>query len=223
MALRRHEVTFETLSREILDGFAGLAASLVGDAMNREQVMAAAIKPIAPGTRIRGQARTVNAMAGDNGIIHAAIPYARPGEILVVNGMGVEDVAVWGEVMTHAALKQGIAGIVLDGAMRDVAEIRELGFAVFCRAIVPRGPHKGFGGTIDGTISCGGVAVSPGDLVIGDDDGVAVIPLSEVTAVQAAASAALERETIWLDEIAKGKTTRELLGLPEPGLVPTDE
>jgi regulator of RNase E activity RraA len=125
--------------------------------------------------------------------------------------------------MTHAALKQGIAGIVLDGAMRDVAEIRELGFAVFCRAIVPRGPHKGFGGTIDGTISCGGVAVSPGDLVIGDDDGVAVIPLSEVTAVQAAASAALERETIWLDEIAKGKTTRELLGLPEPGLVPTDE
>jgi regulator of RNase E activity RraA len=173
MALRRHEVTFETLSRDILDGFNGLAASQVGDAMNREQIMAAAIKPIAVGTRICGQARTVNAMAGDNGIIHAAIPYARPGEILVVNGMGVEDVAIWGEVMTHAAQKQGIAGIVLDGAVRDVAEMREMGFPVFCRAVVPRGPHKGFGGTIDGAISCAGVAVSPGDLVIGDDDGVA--------------------------------------------------
>ena len=223
MALRRHEVTFETLSRDILDGFNGLAASQVGDAMNREQIMAAAIKPIAVGTRICGQARTVNAMAGDNGIIHAAISYVRAGEILVVNGMGVEDVAIWGEVMTHAAQKQGIAGIVLDGAVRDVAEIREMGFPVFCRAVVPRGPHKGFGGTIDGAISCAGVAVSPGDLVIGDDDGVAVVPLAEVGTAQAAAREAQARETVWLEEIAKGKSTRELLGLPEPELVPTDD
>lgn len=223
MALRRHEVTFEILSREFLDGFGGLAAAQVGDAMNREQIMAAAIKPIAEGTRICGQARTVNAMAGDNGIIHAAIPHMRPGEILVVNGMGVEDVAIWGEVMTHAAQKQGIAGIVLDGAVRDVAEMREMGFPVFCRAVVPRGPHKGFGGTIDGAISCAGVAVSPGDLVIGDDDGVAVVPLAQVRAVQAAAIEAQKREWGWLEEIAKGKTTRELLGLPEPELVPTDD
>lgn len=223
MALRRHEVNFETLSRETMDGFTGLAASQVGDAMNREQIMAAAIKPIAPGTRICGQARTVNAMAGDNGIIHAAIPHAQPGEILVVNGMGVEDVAIWGEVMTHAAQRQGIAGIVLDGAVRDVAEMREMGFSVFCRAVVPRGPHKGFGGTIDGAISCGGVAVSPGDLVIGDDDGVAVVPLAEVRAVQTAAAQAQKREWAWLEEIAKGKTTRELLGLPEPELVLTDD
>ncbi|MCK4867493.1 MAG: RraA family protein [Alphaproteobacteria bacterium] len=222
MALRRHEVTFETLSREFLDGFDGLAASQVGDAMNREQIMAAAIKPIAPGTRICGQARTVNAMAGDNGIIHAAISFVRPGEILVVNGMGVEDVAIWGEVMTHAALKQGIAGIVLDGAVRDVAEMRALGFPVFCRAVVPRGPHKGFGGTIDGAISCAGAAVSPGDLVIGDDDGVAVLPLAEVRAVQAAAGAARARETVWLAEIAKGRSTSDLMGLPEPELVAKD-
>lgn len=223
MALRRHEVTFETLSREVLDGFAGLAASQVGDAMNREQIMAAAIKPIAEGTRICGQARTVNAMAGDNGIIHAAIPHLRPGEILVVNGMGVEDVAVWGEVMTHAAQKQGIAGIVLDGAVRDVAEMRAMGFPVFCRAVVPRGPHKGFGGTIDGAIACAGVAVSPGDLVIGDDDGVAVVPLAQVRAVQAAAREAQKREGVWLEEIAKGKTTPELLDLPQPELVAADD
>lgn len=223
MALRRHEVNFEILSQEVLDGFTGLASSQVGDAMNREQVMSAAIKPIAEGTRLRGQARTVNAMAGDNGIIHAAIPYVRPGEILVVNGMGLEDVAIWGEVMTHAAQKQGIAGIVLDGAVRDAAEMRELGFPVFCRAIVPRGPHKGFGGTIDATIACGGVAVSPGDLVIGDDDGVSVVPLAQIRAVQAAAREAQKREWAWLEQIAKGKTTRELLGLPEPELVLSDD
>lgn len=223
MALRRHEVNFEILPPEILEGFTGLASSLVGDAMNREQIMSAAIKPIAQGTRICGQARTVNAMAGDNGIIHAAIPFARHGEILVVNGMGVEDVAIWGEVMTHAAMKQGIAGIVLDGAVRDIADMREMGFPVFCRAAVPRGPHKGFGGTIDGAISCGGVAVSPGDVVIGDDDGVAVVPLAQVKTVQAAAREAQKREWAWLEEIAKGKTTRELLGLAEPELVLGDD
>lgn len=222
MALRRHEVSFELLPEEILDGFVGLASSLVGDAMNREQVMAAAIKPIAAGMRLRGQARTVNAMAGDNGIIHAAIPYVRRGEVLVVNGMGVEDVAIWGEVMTRAAQEQGIAGIVLDGAVRDVADLREMGFPVFCRTAVPRGPHKGFGGTIDGPVACAGVTVSPGDLVIGDDDGVAVVPLDQVRNVQAAARDAQVREWEWLEQIAKGKTTRELLGLPEPELVLTD-
>lgn len=223
MALRRHEVSFETLPREVMDEFTGLASSLVGDAMNREQVMAAAIKPIAPGMRLRGQARTVNAMAGDNGIIHAAIPYVKPGEVLVVNGMGVEDVAIWGEVMTRAALEQRIGGIVLDGAVRDLAELRELGFPVFCRAAVPRGPHKGFGGTIDASIACAGVNVTPGDLVIGDDDGVAVVPLAQIRTVLAAAKEAQNREWAWLEQIAKGKTTRELLGLPEPELVLTDD
>lgn len=222
MALRRHEVSFEILPEEVLDGFVGLASSLVGDAMNREQVMAAAIKPIAAGMRLRGQARTVNAMAGDNGIIHAAIPHVRPGEVLVVNGMGVEDVAIWGEVMTRAAQEQGIAGIVLDGAVRDVADLREMGFPVFCRSAVPRGPHKGFGGTIDSSVACAGVTVSPGDLVIGDDDGVVVVPLDQVRTVQAAAKEAQAREWEWLEQIAKGKTTRELLGLPEPELVLTD-
>ena len=222
MALRRHEVSFEILPEDILDGFVGLASSLVGDAMNREQVMAAAIKPIASGMRLRGQARTVNAMAGDNGITHAATPHVRAGEVLVVNGMGVEDVAIWGEVMTRAAQEQGIAGIVLDGAVRDVADLREMGFPVFCRAAVPRGPHKGFGGTIDAPVACAGVTVSPGDLVIGDDDGVVVVPLDQVRTVQAAAKEAQAREWEWLEQIAKGKTTRELLGLPEPELVLTD-
>lgn len=223
MALRRHEVDFEILPPEVLDGYAGLASSLVGDAMNREQVMAAAIKPIAAGMRLRGQARTVNAMAGDNGIIHAAIPLVRQGEVLVVNGMSVDDVAIWGEVMTRAAVEQGIGGIVLDGAVRDLADLREMEFPVFCRAAVPRGPHKGFGGTIDAEISCAGVAVAPGDLVVGDDDGVAVVPLTQVRAVMKAAKEAQKREWAWLEEIAKGKTTRELLGLPDPELVLPDD
>lgn len=216
MALRRYIADFPALPAATVEAFRSVDASVAGDAMNRERVMAAAIKPLAPGTRLCGQARTVSAMAGDNGIIHAAIPLVEPGQVLVIDAAGIEDIAVWGEVMTRAAMHRGIAGVVLDGATRDAAAIRELGFPMFCRAVVPRGPHKGFGGTIDDVVAAGGVAVSPGDLVIGDDDGVAVVPLHCVDAVLAAARAAREKEERWFEEIAAGRTTAELIGIPEP-------
>jgi regulator of RNase E activity RraA len=90
---------------------------------------------------------------------------------------------------------------------------------VFCRAVSPRGPHKGFGGTIDGTISCGGVAVSPGDLVIGDDNGVVVVPAAEAEAVLEVARAGVERERNTMQKIEEGQTTAELLGIPDPEII----
>lgn len=219
MALRRHIAEFPALPAETIAGFRDLAASVVGDAMNREHVMAAAIKPLAPGMRLCGQARTVSAMPGDNSAGHMALSLANEGEVLVIDGGGLEDVAVWGEVMTRVATARGIAGVVLDGATRDAAEIRAMGFAMFCRAISPRGPHKGFGGTIDGTVSAGGIAVSPGDLVIGDDDGVAVVPLAMVDAVLAAARDSAARERKWLKAIAEGQNTADLFGIPAPEII----
>ena len=219
MPLYRHIAEFPALSTETLAAARGTASSLLGDAMNRAGIMAAAIKPIAPGTRLAGQARTVTSMAGDNGIIHAAIPLMRPGEVLVVDAARVDDVAVWGEIMTRSAVRRGIAGLVLDGAIRDVAAVREIGFPVYCRAVVPRGPHKGFGGTIDAAIACGGVSVAPGDLIVGDDDGIAVVPLADVDAVLAAAHAARAREAETIAKIEGGKTSAEILGIPEPEIV----
>jgi regulator of RNase E activity RraA len=219
MPLYRHIVEFPALSTETLAAARGTASSLLGDAMNRAGIMAAAIKPIAPGTRLAGQARTVTSMAGDNGIIHAAIPLMRPGEVLVVDAARVDDVAVWGEIMTRSAVRRGIAGLVLDGAIRDVAAVREIGFPVYCRAVVPRGPHKGFGGTIDAPVACGGVPVAPGDLIVGDDDGIAVVPLAEVDAVLAAAHTAQAREAETIAKIEGGKTSAEILGIPEPEIV----
>ncbi|MDH3228203.1 MAG: RraA family protein [Alphaproteobacteria bacterium] len=219
MPLYRRIVDFPVLPAETVATARGLAASLLGDAMNRAGIMAAAIKPVAPGTRLAGQAHTVSSMAGDNGIIHAAIPHVRAGEVLVVDAARVDDVAVWGEIMTHAAMQRGIAGLVLDGAIRDVAAIRELGFAVYCRAVVPRGPHKGFGGTIDAPIACGGVPVAPGDLIVGDDDGIAVVPLADVERVLAAAQAAEAREAATMAKIEGGMTSAEILGIPEPEIV----
>ncbi len=215
----RRPVDFPALPAETVAAARDIAASLLGDAMNRSNVMAAAIKPVAPGTRLAGQARTVTTMSGDNGIIHAAIPLLRAGEVLVVDAARLDDVAVWGEIMTHAAMARGVAGLVLDGAIRDVAAIREMGFPVYCRAVVPRGPHKGFGGTIDAPIACGGVPVAPGDLVVGDDDGVAVVPLAAVDTVLAAAQAAEIREQETIAKIRQGATTAGLLGIPEPEVV----
>lgn len=219
MPFYRRIVEFPTLPAETIASAGGIAASLLGDAMNRSGIMEAAIKPIGPGMQLAGQARTVTTMSGDNGIIHAAIPHMRAGEVLVVDAARVEDVAVWGEIMTHCAMQHGVAGLVVDGAIRDVAAIRVMGFPVYCRAVVPRGPHKGFGGTIDAPIACGGVPVSPGDLIVGDDDGIAVVPLADVDSVLAGAKAAEAREQQTIEKIRQGMTSAELLGLAEPEII----
>jgi len=215
MSIQRYEINFESLSVDTLTAWRDLPPAIVSDCMNRTGVMASAIKPVAAGTRMLGQARTVTCMVGDNGALHAALGLLRPSEILVVDAGGFEDTAVWGGIMTRAAIKCGIGGLVVDGAVRDVAEIRELGFSCFSRAIVPAGPHKGFGGVIDGPIACAGCPVSPGDIVIGDDDGICVVPLQRAAEIHAASldKVAQEKETNL--QTADGKLPAESLGLAE--------
>ena len=174
MTLQRHAIDFETLKPETLDAWRGIPPAIVSDCMNRTHFMAAAIKPVRPGTRLAGQARTVTSMVGDNSISHAAIALVNEGEVLVIDAGGYTDVAVWGSIMTRAAMARGIAGLVIDGAVRDVAEIRELGFPCFARAHVPAGPHKGFCGIIDGPLSCAGCLVKPGDVGVVGGEGRAV-------------------------------------------------
>ena len=219
MTLQRYETDFEALPPETLDAWRDIPPAIVSDCMNRTHFMAAAIKPVKPGIPLVGQARTVTAMVGDNGISHAAIPLVEKGQILVIDAGGYDDVAVWGGIMTRAAIARGVAGVVIDGGIRDVAEIRELGFPVYARAHVPSGPHKGFGGIIDGPISCAGCPVKPGDIVIGDDDGVAVVPLEWADDMLAASREKLRQEEDTLKQIAEGKTSAELLGIGEVEII----
>ncbi len=219
MALQRHRVDFEVLSPETLALWHKIPPAVAGDCMNRTQCMAGAIKPVGAGMALVGQARTVQSMVGDNSISHAAVALTRPGEVLVIAAGGVPDVAVWGGVATRAAIARGIAGVVIDGAVRDLVELRELGLPVYASAVVPAGPHKGFGGMIDGAIACAGCPVKPGDVVLGDDDGVVVVPLERQAAILAAGQAKLEAEERWLEAIAAGKTMAEVLGLPEPEMI----
>ncbi len=178
MAVRRHDIQFERLSPEVLAAWGEIPPAVASDCMNRENFMAAAIKPLRPGTKLVGQARTVTSMVGDNGVSHVATALVGAGEVMVIDAGGYPDAAVWGGVATRAAMARGVAGVVIDGAVRDVAEIRELGFPCYARAVVPGGPHKGFGGTIDGAIACAGCRVSRGDIVLGDVVGFAVVRLA---------------------------------------------
>jgi 4-hydroxy-4-methyl-2-oxoglutarate aldolase len=219
MAIQQYRTDYRRLERRELDAWEGVAPAIVGDCMNRAQVMAARIKPLSPGIRLIGQARTVNCMVGDNAAIHVAIGLAEPGEVLVVDARAHLDTAVWGGIMTRAAMQRGLAGIVLDGALRDAAEIRELGFAAFCAGVVPAGPSKGFGGVIDGAISCGGVAVASGDLIVGDDDGVAVVPLAREAELLAASREKITQEDATNAQTAKGIMPAERMGLAKPELI----
>lgn len=218
MPLYRQTADFQRMNEDRLAAWRDIPAAVASDCMNRAQTMAAIMKPLAPGMRLCAQARTVACMVGDNGPIHAAVRQIEPGhgEVLVVAAGGYGDTAVWGGLLTQAAMARGLAGVVVDGAVRDAAEIRALGFPCFASAIVPAGPHKGFGGTIDGSVSCAGCVLRPGDLVLGDDDGVAVVPLERQAEVLAAARQKIAQEEEALRRLAAGESLADQFGVPEP-------
>lgn len=157
-------------------GFADLSTPNIGDAMDRLGVVDSRIKPVWRGPQIAGPAFTVWTRAGDNAYLHRAIAEASPGEIVVVNGQGDETRALLGDLICARARKAGIAGFVVDGAVRDRAGLEQVGMPVFARAISPAGPYKHGPGVLNCPIAIGGVSVAPGDIVVGDEDGVVVVP-----------------------------------------------
>jgi len=145
---------------------------------------------------------------GDNLMIHTAMTMAKPGDILVIDGKADRTCALMGAIMISACRKMGFGGVVIDAAIRDSEELRALGFPVFAVGTNPNGPTKFVPGRINWPVSCGGVAVQPGDLVVGDADGVVVIERDKAASLleQAAVKVADERKR--LADIAEGKNLR---------------
>lgn len=210
MAIQRAQASFEQLDNNALEVWKQIPAAIAGDAMNRQNIMHANIAPLGKGYHMVGQARTVSAVAGDNSAIHAALGFVKPGQILVIDGGGYSDRALWGGILSSYAKRMQLAGVVLDGAVRDIAELRADTMPVYCCGRNPAGPSKGWGGMIDVPISCGGVAVKPGDLIIGDDDGVAVIPLERADAILVGAKERLSFEADVLKRIDAGEDTASI-------------
>lgn len=177
-----------------LDRLAPLAASAVVDSMQRLGSPDAGISPTWAGARLVGPALTVLTAAGDNQIVHAALDVVQPGEVIVLNGFGDTTRALIGDLIAERALSLGVAGFVVDGCVRDVDAIRELGLPVFARGVTPAGPYKNGPGVIGGAVAIGGVAVLTGDVVVADADGVVFIPRAQLDTIVGLAEQKLASE-----------------------------
>ena len=180
---------------DVLERLAKLPAANIGDAMDRLGVADSAIQAVWPGARLAGPAFTVWTRPGDNLGIHRALQLARPGDIIVVSGGGDESRALLGELIGERAISLGLAGFALDGAARDAEALGEIGMPVFARATTPAGPYKNGPSRIGTPISFGGVPVLPGDIIIGDSDGIVVVPREQAANVAEAAEAVYADET----------------------------
>lgn len=179
----------------IVDRLAKLPAANIGDAMDRLGVADSAIQAVWPGAKLAGPAFTVWTRPGDNKGIHAALQLARPGDVIVVAGGADQSRALLGELIGERAINLGVAGFALDGAVRDAEALGEIGMPVFARATSPAGPYKDGPFRLGTAVAFGGVPVLPGDVIVGDSDGVVVIPRDQAAAVAEAAEAVFADET----------------------------
>lgn len=166
---------FERVTPAVVQQASAFASSILADVAGRRGAMDARIAPLTHATRIAGPAFTVEVRPGDNLMIHAAMALARPGDILVIDGKADRTCALMGAIMMNTCKKLGFGGVILDASLRDTEELLELGFPVYAIGANPNGPTKGVGGRINWPVTCGGVAVNPGDLIVGDADGVVVV------------------------------------------------
>ncbi len=191
------------------------ASCVFADVQGRSNVMHSGIKPIFPG-KLVGVALTVRLSAGDLQDPLAALEIAQPGDVIVVDAFGETETSVWGGLMGALCMQRGVAGAIIDGAGRDMDELRDLKFQIYTRAITARGTHTMFSGRksdveVNVPITCGGVLVHPGDMIVADEIGVTVIPNSKLDEVLKLAREQAEREEFTRREIAKGKTVEQLL------------
>ena len=198
----------ERAPRELVDQFREIPASNISDIMNRFYCMNSAISPYGK-TPLAGVAFTVKTPIGDNAMIHYALDLAHPGDVLVVDGGSELSRALMGEIMFTYAWQKGLAGIIVDGAIRDVDCLTRLPIPVYARGVTPQGPYKYGLGEINFPVACGGQVVCPGDILIGDADGIVVIRRQDAPLLLEAAKEKLASETIRLDQYRKGELDAE--------------
>lgn len=192
----------------MLAAFGSASSAQVADCMSRLGGMDMGIRPVWPSPWIVGSALTVWCHSGDNLMLHKALSLAQPGDIVVMNTQGNINNSGFGELVATTAVKMGVRGVIVDGTVRDAEAFERLGLPVYSRGISPNGCNKDGGGEVGTIIACGGVAVRPGDIIVADRDGIAVVPLEDAAEVAALTKAQIEREEKRLAEIEKGVITR---------------
>ena len=199
---------FARVSPEIVKKASAFAASILADVAGRRGTLDGRITAVSPALKLAGPAFTVEVRPGDNLMIHAAMTMAKPGDVLVVDGKADRTCALMGSIMINACKKLGLAGVILDAAVRDLEELRELGFPVYSVGTNPNGPTKFVPGRINWPISCGGLAIRPGDLVVGDADGVVVIEREKAESLLDLAAKKVADEKARIADIVAGRNLR---------------
>ena len=191
----------------LMSRFAEIPVANIADCMNRSFCLDSEIRMIneAPGVKMVGTAFTVKTRPGDNLMVLKALDLAPPGTVIIIDAGSAKNHAILGEIMVLMAKNKGIAGFVIDGCCRDYDTIRHGSFPVFSRGITPQGPYKDGPGEINYTISCGGAVVAPGDIVVGDHDGLVIVPYDKALGILREAEAVMEKEKVLISRLLEGK------------------
>lgn len=200
--------SFERVPASVVNAARLFQASILADVGGRRGTMHGRIAAVSPQMKCTGPAFTVEVRPGDNLMIHTAMTMARPGDILVIDGKGDQTCALMGAIMINACKALKLAGVVIDGAVRDVLELRELGFPVWAVGSNPNGPTKFVPGRINWPVSCGGLTVHPGDLVVADADGVMVVERAKAASLLEPAAKKVADETKRIGDIRAGRNLR---------------
>jgi RraA family protein len=192
------------VSSEVVEKFRPIPVANISDCMWRMTAGGARLRPMHDGTVLAGPALTVRTRPGDNLLVHKALELAQPGDVVVVDAGGDLTNAIIGEIMTTYAQTRGLAGIVINGAIRDCGAIRRGSLPVYAAGVTHRGPYKDGPGEINTVIALDGMTITPGDLILGDEDGLLCVPFEQVDAIYAAATAKQEVEARMMAEIAAG-------------------
>ena len=196
------------VDEKVVQQFREIPVANVSDSMYRMSAGGARLRPMHKGGRMAGPAFTVKTRPGDNLMVHKALDLAEPGDVIVVDAGGDLTNALIGEIMSTYAAARGIAGIVIDGAIRDADEIRANAFPVYAAGVTHRGPYKDGPGEINVPVAIDGMVIAPGDLVLGDGDGILCVPFDSTAAVLAAAQEKQKVEAREIGAAAKAALDR---------------
>jgi RraA family protein len=194
--------------RKLVAELAKMVTPHLSDSMERLYAGGAQLRPMHNGAKLCGPAFTVRTSPGDNLLVHKAIDTAEPGDVIVVDAGGVNDNAIIGELMSARAEQRGVGGMVIWGAIRDSAELRQGSFPVYASGVTHRGPYKNGPGEINVPIIMGGIPVNPGDIMVGDADGLVAVPQEHAEAILASAKAILAKEEGSMKQIRAGTVDR---------------
>lgn len=198
---------FPRVAPDLVAQAARFQPAIFSDINGRRGALHGRIQALRPRMKVAGPAFTVEVRPGDNLMIHAAIALAKPGDVLVIDGKGDQTSALMGTIMMTACRQLGLAGVVVDGAVRDSLEIDEMDYPVFSVGTNPNGPTKNNGGRIGHPVSIGGVTVRPGDFVIGDGDGVVVVEREVLPRLLLQAEHKVQAEAKRIAQIQQGNTS----------------